>query len=75
MDSKADKNDLKKIAKEILSESFADKTTGKTLTGAEILKQGLITNIANPNGKNWAKAIVLMRELIGEDDDDEDDEL
>lgn len=61
------KKDLRAIAQEIMGEVYTDRQSGKQMTGEQILKHGLIANISNPNGKNWAKSVELMIHLTGAD--------
>lgn len=58
------KADLRKMAQLVLDGTFKDKN-GKEFTGEEAVLQGLVANLANPNSKNWGKAMSLMIELLG----------
>lgn len=58
------KADLRKIAQSLLDGTFKDKT-GKEITGADLVLQGLLANIADPKGKNWAKAVDTLISLTG----------
>lgn len=58
------KADLRKIAQSLLDGTFKDKT-GKEITGADLVLQGLLDNIADPKGKNWAKAVDTLISLTG----------
>ena len=60
------KADLRRMAQEVLDGTYKDKH-GKEFTGEEAVIQGLVANLANPNGKNWGKAMSLMIELLGAD--------
>lgn len=58
------KADLRKMAQSILDGTFKDKN-GKEITGQEAVIQGLLTNLADPKGRNWGKAMDLLVELTG----------
>ncbi len=60
------KADLKKMAQQVLDGTFKDKN-GREFTGEEAIIQGLVTNLASPNSKNWGKAMSLMIELLEAD--------
>ncbi len=60
------KADLRKMAQQVLDGTFKDKN-GKEFTGEEAIIQGLVANIASPNGKNWGKAMELLIKLSGAD--------
>lgn len=60
------KADLKKMAQQVLDGTFKDKN-GREFTGEEAIIQGLVANLASPNGKNWGKAMSLMIELLEAD--------
>lgn len=64
MSGRPKKIDLSKLAQEILNGTFSD-VKGRQMTGAELLKHGLVANISNPNSKNWAKSVELMLQLTG----------
>jgi DNA-binding ferritin-like protein (Dps family) len=53
---------LRQIAEEILNGSFKDKKC-KEVTGREIVKIGLLSNINDPKSKNWGKAMDLLMKL------------
>lgn len=58
------RNDLREMAQAILDGTFNDKN-GVSFTGAELVQNGIMANLADPNGKNWAKAIDLLVMLTG----------
>jgi len=58
------KADLRKAAQQILDGKFADKS-GRELTGYEIIIKGMVANLSNPQGRNWAKAMDLLLTLTG----------
>lgn len=58
------KADLRKAAQQILDGSFADRN-GNQLTGYEIVIKGMITNLSDPKGRNWSKAMDLLLQLTG----------
>lgn len=58
------RNDLREMAQAILDGTFSDKN-GVSFTGAELVQNGIMANLADPNGKNWAKAIDLLVMLTG----------
>jgi len=60
------KADLRKAAQAILDGTFTDKN-GKPFTGEEAFKNSLLANLANPNSKNWGKAIDVFVKLTGAD--------
>lgn len=62
--SRKQKADLRKMAQSILDGTFKDKN-GKEITGQEAVIQGLLTNLADPKGRNWGKAMDLLVELTG----------
>lgn len=60
------KADLKKMAQQVLDGTYKDKN-GREFTGEEAIINGLVANLASPNGKNWGKAMSLMIELLEAD--------
>lgn len=58
------KADLRQMAQDILSGTYTDKN-GREVTGEELVINTLIANLANPNGKNWGKALDTLIELTG----------
>ena len=58
------KADLRKVAQALLDGTFKDKQ-GREITGADLIMQGLLANIADPKGKNWAKAMDTLISLTG----------
>lgn len=58
------KADLRRMAQEILDGTYADKN-GKPFTGAELIQNGLLANLGNPNSKNWGKAMDIFIQLTG----------
>lgn len=58
------KADLRRIAQAVLDGSYTDKK-GNNITGEEIVLNGLITNLTDPKGKNWGKAVDLLIQLTG----------
>lgn len=62
--SRKQKADLRKMAQSILDGTFKDEN-GKNITGQEAIIQGLLTNLADPKGRNWGKAMDLLVQLTG----------
>lgn len=58
------KADLRKAVQIMATTEITDKN-GKQATGIEIAVQGLIANLANPNGRNWGKAMDTFATLLG----------
>jgi hypothetical protein len=58
------KADLRRMAQDILNETYTDKN-GKPFTGAELIQNGLLANLGNPNSKNWGKAMDIFIQLTG----------
>lgn len=58
------KADLRRAAQEILDGKFADRN-GNELTGYDIIIKGIIANLSDPKGRNWAKAMDLLIQLTG----------
>lgn len=56
------KADLRRMAQEILDGTYTDKN-GKPFTGAELIQNGLMQNLSNPNSKNWGKAMDIFIQL------------
>lgn len=62
--AKRKKKDLREMAQAILDGTFNDKN-GTPFTGAELVQNGIMANLADPNGRNWAKAMDLLVMLTG----------
>ena len=62
--SRRRKADLRKMAQEIISGTYTDKN-GIEITGEELIIKSLITNLSDPKGRNWSKAVDLLVELTG----------
>ena len=62
--ARREKADLRKVAQALLDGTFKDKA-GREITGADLVLQGLLANIADPKGKNWAKAMDTIISLTG----------
>lgn len=58
------KADLRRMAQEVLDGTYTDKK-GKEFTGEEAVIKGLLTNLTDPKGRNWGKAMDLLVELTG----------
>ena len=58
------KADLRKIAQSVLDGTFTDKN-GKEFTGEGAVLNSILANIANPDSKNWGKAMDLLMQLTG----------
>ena len=58
------KADLRKMAQAILDGTFTDKK-GNEIQGYDIIKNGLIANLADSKSKNWGKAMDLLIQLTG----------
>lgn len=56
------KADLRRMAQDILDGTYTDKN-GKPFTGAELIQNGLMQNLSNPNSKNWGKAMDIFIQL------------
>lgn len=56
------KADLRRMAQDILDGTYKDKN-GKQFTGAELIQNGLMQNLSNPNSKNWGKAMDIFIQL------------
>lgn len=63
-ESRRRKADLRKMAQDILDGTYKDRN-GKEITGAELVVNTIVANLADPKGKNWSKAIDLLVELTG----------
>lgn len=68
--SRRRKADLRKAIQIMATTEITDKK-GKQATGIEIAIQGLITNLANPNSRNWGKAMDTFITLLGANLSDE----
>lgn len=62
--ARREKADMRKMAQAILDGTFKDKN-GTPFTGAELVQNGIMANLSDPNGRNWAKAIDLLVMLTG----------
>jgi general stress protein YciG len=58
------KADLRRMAQDILDGTYTDKN-GKPFTGADLIQNGLMQNLSNPNSKNWGKAMDIFIQLTG----------
>lgn len=56
------KADLRKIAQSVLDGTFTDKN-GKEFTGEGAVLNSILANIANPDSRNWGKAMDLLIQL------------
>lgn len=65
-ESRRRKADMRKLAQDILDNTYKTKT-GQEVTGAELVVQTIMANLADPKGRNWAKAMDLLVELTGAD--------
>lgn len=63
-EAKRRKADLRKMAQAILDGTYTDKN-GVEVSGEQLVINTLIANLANPNGKNWGKAVDVLMELTG----------
>ena len=59
-----EKANLRKLAQQVLDDSYKD-SAGNEYTGAELFVRGLVSNLANPDGKNWSKTMDLLISLTG----------
>lgn len=57
--ARREKADLRKMAQAVLDGTYTDKN-GNEVTGQEMIIHGLVANMADPKGKNWAKAMDLL---------------
>ena len=62
--SRREKANLRKLAQQVLDDSYKD-SAGNEYTGAELFVRGLVSNLANPDGKNWSKTMDLLISLTG----------
>lgn len=58
------KADLRRMAQEILDGRYTDKN-GKPFSGADLIQNGLMQNLSNPNSRNWGKAMDIFIQLTG----------
>lgn len=58
------KADLRRMAQDILDGTYKDKN-GKPFSGADLIQNGLMQNLSNPNSKNWGKAMDIFIQLTG----------
>jgi hypothetical protein len=58
------KADLRRMAQDILDGTYTDKN-GKPFSGADLIQNGLMQNLSNPNSKNWGKAMDIFIQLTG----------
>lgn len=63
--ARREKANLRKLAQQVLDDSYTDKDSGKKFTGSELFIAGLASNLSNPNSKNWGKAIDVLIMLTG----------
>lgn len=63
--SRREKANLRKLAQQVLDDTYTDKDSGKKFTGSELFIAGLAANLSNPNSKNWGKAIDVLIMLTG----------
>lgn len=62
--ARREKANLRKLAQQVLDDSYKD-SAGNEYTGAELFVRGLVSNLANPDGKNWSKTMDLLISLTG----------
>ena len=62
--ARREKANLRKLAQQVLDDSYRD-SSGNEYTGAELFVRGLVSNLANPDGKNWSKTMDLLISLTG----------
>lgn len=62
--ARREKANLRKLAQQVLDDSYKD-SSGNEYTGAELFVRGLVSNLANPDGKNWSKTMDLLISLTG----------
>lgn len=63
--ARREKANLRKLAQQVLDDTYTDKDSGKKFTGSELFIAGLAANLSNPNSKNWGKAIDVLIMLTG----------
>lgn len=63
-ESRRRKANLRKLAQQVLLDKHTDKN-GREFTGEEAFVIGLTANLANPNSRNWGKAMDLIIQLTG----------
>lgn len=66
--------DLRKAAQAVLDGTYTDKN-GKKFTGYDAAITGLVANLTDYKGKNWAKAMDLLIQLTGAGKSDEEKAL
>lgn len=66
--------DLRKAAQAVLDGTYTDEN-GKKFTGYDAAITGLVANLTDYKGKNWAKAMDLLIQLTGAGKSDEEKAL
>jgi hypothetical protein len=61
------KKERRRIFEDVLTGEYKDKNTGATITGEELLIQGIAVNLANPHSKNWLGTAKMVVEAMGYD--------
>ena len=62
--SRREKSDLRKAVQGILDGTYKD-INGNQISGMDLIVNGILKNAANPNSKNWSKAIDVIISLTG----------
>ena len=62
--ARREKANLRKMAQAILDGIFTDKN-GAPFSGVDLVQNGLMANLNNPNGRNWGKAMEIIMMLTG----------
>lgn len=61
------KKERREIFRDVLEGRYTDKNSGATITGEELLIQGIAVNLANPHSKNWLGTARMLVEAMGYD--------
>lgn len=61
------KKERRRIFEDVLTGEYKDKNTGASITGEELLIQGIAVNLANPHSKNWLGTAKMIVEAMGYD--------
>ena len=62
--ARREKANLRKMAQAILDGTFTDEN-GTPFSGVDLVQNGLMANLGNPNGRNWGKAMDIIMTLNG----------
>lgn len=59
------KKERREIFRDVLEGRYTDKNTGASITGEELLIQGIAVNLANPHSKNWLGTAKMLVDAMG----------